>query len=121
MTIAVLALIRIFASDWYFLIPWTRPWNIPEIVPEKSHAPEAAKIHAKLVLLVKYRERLGDSNTTATVAAEEKISERTRIDLEITLDSPSSSVINATNLVAAIWSPNDATDDPIMVTSTTPE
>jgi len=112
---------RIFARDSYFFIPWTSPWNIPDIVLEKSQAPDAAKIQAEPALLVKYKESIGESSTTTIVAAEEKINERTSIDLEITLTSPSSYAINATNLVAAICSPNEATDDPIKVTSRTPE
>jgi hypothetical protein len=90
-------------------------------VLEKIQAPDAANIHAELVLFVKYNDSVGESSKITIVAAEEKISERTRIDLEIILDSPSSYAINATNLVAAICSPNEAMDVPTKVTSTTPE
>jgi len=111
----------IFASDSYLLIPWTRPWNIPEIVPENSHAPDNAKIHAELVLFVKYKESVGERSTNTIAEADVKIRERTSIDLEIALDSPSSCAMNATNLVAADDSPKDATDDPIPATSPTAE
>ena len=52
-TIAKLAPTSILARDWYLRIPWTSPRNMPDIVFEKSQAPDAAKIHAELVLLVK--------------------------------------------------------------------
>ena len=52
-TVARFALMSILASVWYFFIPCTSPWNIPDMVMEKSQPPEAAKIHPSPVLFVK--------------------------------------------------------------------
>jgi hypothetical protein len=88
-------------------------------VIENSQAPPVAKIHAEPVFFVKYKESTGESRINTIVAADVKINESTSIDLEITLDSPSSCAMNATNLVAADCSPNVAVDDPTPTTSPT--
>ncbi len=73
------------------------------------------------MLFVKYKESVGERRTNTIAAAEVKIRERTSIDLEIALDSPSSCAMSATNLVAALDSPKEATDDPIPATRPTAE
>jgi len=94
---------------------------MPEIVPEKSHAADAAKIQDELVLFVKYIDSSGEIRTSTKVEADAKINASTMIDLETTLDSLSSYDISATNRVAAICNPNEATDEPTIVTRTTAE
>lgn len=63
---------------------------MPEIVPEKSQAPDAAKIHDELGLFVKYIERFGEISMRTNVDADANTRERIRMDLDITLVSPSS-------------------------------
>jgi hypothetical protein len=92
--------------------------NITEIAAENSQAPDVAKIHAELVLFVKYNESVGESSTNTTVTADVKINARISIDLENALNSPSSCASSAMNLVAADCSPKVATAVATPVTST---
>jgi len=91
------------------------------MVLENNHAPEAAKIQDELVLFVKYKEREGAIKTITNVDADASTRESTRMARDNFLDSLSSCDMYATNRVAAVCSPKDATDDPTNITSTTAE
>ncbi|HYB04073.1 MAG TPA: hypothetical protein VED17_06405, partial [Nitrososphaerales archaeon] len=82
---------------------------------------DKAKIQDELVLLVKYRESVGEIKARTMAETDANANERIKISLAIAWASPPLWVRKATNLVAAVCKPKEAMDVPMVVTSTKAE